>query len=222
MAETWAMRLYQSPEWQALRLGLIQSRGLLCQKCGRLVTDETKLIGHHIQELTPENVTDPNIALNPDNIELICDKCHNEEHHRFGHRSQVIYIVYGAPCSGKTTLVNQMRNRGDVIVDMDKLYSAVSGCALYDKPDSIKAVVFRARDVLLDCLRTRTGKWNKAFIIGGYPYRLQRDELAMRMGAELIYCRSTLEECLARAEERGAFAADWRRYIRRWFDEYEP
>ena len=45
---------------------------------------------------------------------------------------------------------------------------------------------------------------------------------AEQLGAQLVYCESTREECLARAKERGVFAADWEKYVRRWWNEYEP
>ena len=67
--------------------------------------------------------------------------------------------------------INQVKLRGDIIVDMDLLYEAISGCKLYDKPDNIRQVVFRVRDTLLDAVRTRLGRWNNAYIIGGYPYK---------------------------------------------------
>ena len=35
---------------------------------------------HHKIRLTPENITDPSIALNWDNLELLCKACHQEEH----------------------------------------------------------------------------------------------------------------------------------------------
>ena len=37
---------------------------------------------HHKIRLTPENISNPAIALNWDNLELLCKKCHMEEHTR--------------------------------------------------------------------------------------------------------------------------------------------
>lgn len=222
MAQSWAMELYQSKAWRDLRQALILQRGLRCEECGKLVPLPSMLIGDHVQELTPENVHDPTIALNPDNVRLVCDDCHNRKHKRFGYNSKAVYIIYGAPCSGKTTLVNQLRQRGDIIIDMDRLYQAISGCTLYDKPDNIKAAVFAARDALLDVVKTRYGQWCNAYIIGGYPHKAQREALAKKLGAQLTYCEATKEECIARAEERGQFAGAWKKYIERWFEDFEP
>jgi len=37
-------------------------------------------IVHHIIELTPENINDPNITLCFDNLRLVCRDCHAKEH----------------------------------------------------------------------------------------------------------------------------------------------
>lgn len=222
MAQSWAMELYQSKAWRDLRQVLILERGLRCEECGKLVPSPSMLIGDHVHELTPENAHDPSVALNPDNVRLICADCHNKKHQRFGYNAHKVYLVYGAPCSGKTSLVNQMRQRGDIIIDMDRLYEAVSGCSLYDKPDNIKAAVFAARDALLDVVKTRYGRWCNAFIVGGYPHKAQREALARKLGAKLVYCEATREECLARAADRGVHEGDWKRFIAKYFETFEP
>ena len=35
---------------------------------------------HHKIRLTPENINNPEIALNWENLELLCEACHHEEH----------------------------------------------------------------------------------------------------------------------------------------------
>lgn len=52
--------------------------GERCEKCGAIGTEV-----HHIIHLTPENVTDPSISLNQDNLLLLCNECHNNIHSRF-------------------------------------------------------------------------------------------------------------------------------------------
>jgi len=226
MAEQWAARLYKSVQWQKLKQCLIAQRGMRCEECGRVVVVPSLLVGHHVQPLTPENVDDATIALNPDNIRLLCHDCHDRMHRRMryaGSRARHVYLIYGAPCSGKSTRARQMMERGDLIVDRDLIYQAISGLAIYDKPDSIKANMLAAHDALIDSIMTRRGKWQQAFVIGGYPVKSERESLAMRLGAELVYCEATEAECLARAETRGKFVAElWRGYIRDWFRRYVP
>ena len=186
------------------------------------MADTSKLIAHHIQELTPETVTDASVALNPANVELVCFDCHNKAHKRYGQGTHHVYLVYGAPCSGKSTLVRQMMHRGDLVVDMDLLFYAVSGCSLYDKPDQLKSDVFAVRSLLLDRIQHRAGRWGDAYIIGGYPFKLEREELARKLGAELIFCGLPKAQCKANARaSRGNLAKAWEGYIERWFDDYQ-
>lgn len=223
MAQEWAIKFYNSKAWQDLRWKRILEENFTCQECHEnyILTPE-KLIGHHSVELSPQNITDPNIALNSSLIKIVCKKCHDKVHKRFGYnRNREITIVYGAPCSGKNTLVNQLANRGDIIVDMNRLYQAISGCALYDKPDNIRFNVFAMRDLLIEQIRTRAGKWQSAWVIGGYARKLEREALAARLGARLLWCEATIDECKARARAvHSNQYKEWCGYIERWFNDF--
>lgn len=215
---------YASEAWIKFRLGLIAERGPYCQKCGRLIENHLDIIGHHKIELTPENVHDHNISLNPDNVLLVCFDCHNKIHGRFGyHKEKGVYIVFGPPLSGKRTFVKQRVIRGDLIVDIDRIYSAVSMLPFYDKPDSLFSNVIGVYNTLIDNIRTRYGKWNNAWIIGGYADKYKREKLAEDLGAELIFCDASKEECLKRLEmdeDRQYRKDEWRKYIDKWFEQY--
>lgn len=223
MAAPWAARLYNSKEWKDLRQSLIIQRGAKCERCGKDCTFAPyELIGHHKKELTPANVNDAMIALNPDNIEIICTDCHNKEHHRFGYQhNHNVYLIYGAPCSGKSTLVRQMMHRGDMVVNMDMLYQAISGCVMYDKPDNLKGNVLRVQALLIDQIKMRYGQWGDAYIEGGYPIKAIREDMIKKLKAEPLFCEAKIEDCLAGAEVRGAFAEEWKGYIRKWFASYQ-
>ena len=71
--------------------------------------------------------------------------------------------------SGKTTWVNSVHQAGDLVVDMDSIWQCVSGLNRFQKPMALNAVVFGVRDYLIDSVRMRRGKWNNAYVIGGYP-----------------------------------------------------
>lgn len=192
---------------------------LYCEHCGKPIVRQYDCIGHHITELTEENVSDPAIALNPDNVVLIHFRCHNELHERFGYRGSIIkqvYIVYGAPCSGKSAWVDSVANRDDLILDIDRLWTAVkaSACEPFQKPDALKAIVFDLRDCILQDIRTRRGKWRNAYIIGGYPMEAERERLADMVGADKqIFIDTPREVCLQRAAEisetLAGFVSDW-------------
>lgn len=176
--------------------------GGVCAKCGG-VFDISELRPHHKVELTLDNIDDVNVTLNPDNIEVLCHDCHNAAHKRFGYAvgAKHVYLVYGSPCAGKTTYVNSVATRNDLIVDLDKIHRAICICGLYDKPAATKRVAFNVRDYLLDEVRTATPrrKWQDAYIIGTYPDRIDRDMFVQDYGAELVHIDTSKEECIKRA-----------------------
>lgn len=176
--------------------------GGVCAKCGG-VFDISELRPHHKVELTLDNIDDVNVTLNPENIEVLCHDCHNAAHKRFGYAvgAKRVYLVYGSPCAGKTTYVNSVATRNDLIVDLDKIHRAICICGLYDKPDATKRVAFNVRDYLLDEVRTATPrrKWQDAYIIGTYPDRIDRDMFVQDYGAELVHIDTSKEECIKRA-----------------------
>jgi len=176
--------------------------GGVCTKCGRIF-DLSDLRPHHKIELTLDNIDDPNITLNPDNIEVLCHECHNAEHSRFGHTvgQKRVYLVYGAPCAGKTTYVSAVATRNDLVLDFDKIHNALCICGLYDKPNAQKQVAFRIRDLILDEIRTAPPwrKWQDAYIIGTYPDRIDRERMVTDYGAELVHIATPKDECIKRA-----------------------
>lgn len=70
---------YHSPQWRRLSRAFLLSRNYICQRCGAPAE-----IAHHKQHLTAANVNNPEISLNPDNLEALCLACHNAEHFSAG------------------------------------------------------------------------------------------------------------------------------------------
>lgn len=70
---------YRSRQWQRLSRAFLLSRNYICERCGAPAE-----IAHHRRYLTPANVDDPDIALNPANLEALCLNCHNAEHFSAG------------------------------------------------------------------------------------------------------------------------------------------
>jgi len=75
MAKEYAKAFYNSKSWQTTREAYFNSQFGLCEKCGR-VGEEV----HHKKPITPFNLNDPNIALNWENLQLLCRSCHELAH----------------------------------------------------------------------------------------------------------------------------------------------
>lgn len=210
---------YTGKPWRELSFTLKTAAHGKCQRCGTIVEDMKYLIGHHKVELTEENVDDPSVSLNPVLIEIICLTCHNKEHRRFGHVKRV-FIVWGSPMSGKSTMVSDMIRYGDIVLDVDSLWQAVTMQPRYVKPDNVRFNIFALRDNLLDQIKTRHGQWCDAYVIGGYPDKYERERLAQTLGAELIFCEATRQECLNRLAQSGK-PGQWEKYVDEWWEIHE-
>ena len=69
---------YKSDAWKKAREGIILRAGGRCEICGKPGTEV-----HHKIHLTLDSLDDPDIALNPGNLILLCKDCHNKMHGRF-------------------------------------------------------------------------------------------------------------------------------------------
>jgi len=213
---------YKSDEWRGLRAMLMQERTnadgeIICAHCGKPIVKSYDCIGHHKIHLTDENVNDYRISLNPELVELIHFKCHNKEHKRFEGNRQEVYLVYGSPCSGKTTYVNSVTDGDDLIVDIDSIWTSLSSNDRLHKSPRLKQNVFGVRDCLLDQIKMRLGNWCNAYVIGGYPLRSDRDRLCDQLRATPIFIEESREVCLERAPN-----PMWRGFVEDWFLDYVP
>ena len=207
---------------QHIRHDRLNGDGLtICEYCGKPIIKEYDCIAHHQTYLTEENVNDYDISLNPDNIMLVHHKCHNIIHDKLSYRGRKVYMVYGAPLAGKETYVNGVKCDGDLIVNIDSIWQCVSGGN--GKPNRLKSIVFGIRDYMLDSIKYRRGKWNNAYIIGGYPLISERERLCKELGAEEIFIDTPKEECLRRLETcEDRDKEEYTKYILGWFDTYIP
>ena len=211
---------YYSKAWRkfanALKIERANENGeIICARCGKPIVKAYDCIAHHRIELNDSNVNDANVAFNPENVELIHFRCHNEEHGRFGGLTQRVYIVYGSPCAGKTTWVRNNANADDLILDIDALWESVCLSDRYHKPNRLKANVFALRDCLLEQIAQRKGKWRNAFVVGCYPLQTERERLADVLNAELVFVEESKDVCMSRA-----ITDDWKKYVEEWFNDY--
>lgn len=70
-----AKAFYLSKEWRRARAYVFNRDAGLCVRCGALGE-----IVHHKEHLTPQNISNPEIALGEDNLELLCRNCHALAH----------------------------------------------------------------------------------------------------------------------------------------------
>lgn len=78
--QEWAEAFYKSGAWVNCRRAYAKQHGYLCERCldrGIFTTGE---IVHHKIHLTQNNINNPEITLNPENLMLVCRECHGALH----------------------------------------------------------------------------------------------------------------------------------------------
>lgn len=239
------MQFYNGTDWAYCKAQVTDERikrdgALYCEHCGRLLTknfnpnernNKHAIVYHHIRYLTNDNVNDASISINPNNIAVLCWDCHNIEHKRFtgGYQraEKKVYIITGAPLSGKTTWVRERVSEGDIVLDIDDIWQTISGMPRYVKPKAFKDLVFNIRREIKNYIASAgLGSWRNAFIIEGKlntPVdRKNEAEKYKAHNVELIEMEATREECLNRlyANPNGRDIKAYEEYINDYYDNY--
>jgi 5-methylcytosine-specific restriction endonuclease McrA len=79
MARDFAKQFYNSTRWLKVRQAVLSKKHGICERCGKAFPSK-ELIVHHRIHLDENNINDPNITLNQDNLELLCHNCHAATH----------------------------------------------------------------------------------------------------------------------------------------------
>lgn len=232
---------YAGDDWSNCKARVLADRlkngAVYCEHCGGIIlknfnpqekNNAGAMVFHHKIPLTAANMNNAAISINPSNIAILHWQCHNEVHRRFtGQNTQPekkIYLITGAPCSGKTTFARERMEAGDLIVDIDDIWQQISGQPRYTKPVAVKPIVFKTRDEQEDQVRIGAGTWRNAFIIRGLPLPMDRKRLAERLGAEVITIDTPKEECLERLRNnpQGRDVAEYEKHIENYFMMFSP
>jgi len=86
MAKPFARRFYSSKAWQDCRNEYARKQHYLCEDCLRRGIYKPGEIVHHRIEIDPITIEVPEIALNFNNLELLCRDCHARRHDLQGGR----------------------------------------------------------------------------------------------------------------------------------------
>lgn len=250
MSKPFAKKFYKSAAWTGCREAYVSERiridGGLCERC----RDQAGAELHHVIPLTPNNINDANITVNWDNLKWLCKDCHFIEHRKLilekfekarrAKKTTVrngfyfdsngewvrmsVYIVWGSPASGKTTLVSERMTPGDLVVDLDNLKQAISLQPTFDAAPGILKIALSLRDYLYELIAARAVDCPHVWIIATLPRRSEREELAAKLDAELIHCPADYHECIRRAGEDNSRRDKTlqRAMIDKYFEQYEP
>ena len=75
MAQDYAKGFYHSKAWRNTQAAYMTSQCYVCERCGGVAR-----VVHHKRYITPQNISDPYVTLDWNNLEALCMDCHNAEH----------------------------------------------------------------------------------------------------------------------------------------------
>jgi len=110
---------------------------------------------------------------------------------------RAVYIVDGAPGSGKTTYVQKRKQPGDIIMDLDMIVSALQG-DIISHPDynPVMEIALSVRDTICEAIEKRQRAWNTAYIITSNPNKKAVEQLAGRLKGRVISMDTDVETCI--------------------------
>ena len=124
-------------------------------------------------------------------------------------------VIWGAPCSGKTSYVKRHAKPGDLVFDYDALYQAISFLPSKIRSPGLKSVMFELSDAVHEIIEKHPEL--DAWIITATKDKARAESLVKRFNATLVYLEINREEAHERCDKDNR-PEIWRSYIDEWFD----
>lgn len=130
-----------------------------------------------------------------------------------------VCAIVGAPCAGKSTLVGNLAQPGDLVVEFDRLNMALSPVGDHEHHDPLKTYTYAAHNAVLRRLRYPSDL-RAAFLTALAPTNTQRARYLVGPSASLIVLAVDWDVAHARAEAANR-PASWHELIDEYFADYE-
>lgn len=126
----------------------------------------------------------------------------------------MVYLIYGSPCSGKSTYIKEHMQRGDVVCDVDDIYASISGQDPHSANFHIYNIAIEMWNNLTKIVHDRKGKWNDVYVTSIANTKEKLKEDMERVNADkCIFMNTPIDVCLERANNRPPYfkwiIADW-------------
>lgn len=128
----------------------------------------------------------------------------------------MVYLVYGSPCSGKSTYIKEHKQDGDIVCDVDRLYSAISLNGEHQTELYAQEFASMLHKEMIEIIRERKGHWKNVYVVSLANTKEKLQAEKERINAdECIFIDTPYEVCMERAKER-PFYFQW--IIQEWFE----
>lgn len=206
----YARKFYNSKKWKKARAAYVTARvktdGGICERCKVKPGEEV----HHIEMITPGNINNPNITLNPKNFMFVCRDCHFAIHREITfqqfHRLEVlndkglyfdskgdlkqmgVKIVNGAlKDKAYADIIRPQRNKQDIVIDWERIQDAWD-CGLEPSTSNTWNLTDRIYENILGLIQDRDSviDCKTVWIVTDIPQMKKVEALANRLNAEVL------------------------------------
>lgn len=223
--------IYQTARWRKLST-IYREKHPWCKRCMEL-GDVT--LAEHVDHIIP--ISEGGEVFVEENLQGLCVSCHNAKTRSDEVRirekplsisaemenTDRITIICGPPGAGQDDYVKEKMLEGDLIIDLDKIYSALSGLEEYNKPHELLTYVLAAKDAVIRRLAEEV-RCRHAFVISGSPKIEDRNKLGRLLRtSNIVVLTKTISECLANIasdERRNEKLEQWEELVRNWWFQY--
>lgn len=132
-----------------------------------------------------------------------------------------IYIVCGAPGSGKSTYVNANAKTDDLVIDLDKIIMQYTNKPLYSNTEKYINVAIEKRNEILNSINSYKSK--RVWFIVSAPTSSERKHWKEQLGGTVILLNTSKEECYRRLENDNMRSNNVMKYkiaTKNWFMNY--
>ena len=132
----------------------------------------------------------------------------------------MVFLIYGPPGAGKTTYAKKYMSPGDVLVDFDLIYQALTAAPVHERTNILFDRVEDCRKYLINTI-DRYPEVRNTWVVMCAPKREDREPFR-KTGATLKLIKESAPVCIGRCRERGENWERWEKAIKKWFEDYEP
>ena len=137
-----------------------------------------------------------------------------------GKNKEMVYLICGPPGCGKSTYVKNHIVDGDIVIDFDLLYRALTLADDHKGEQILFERVNQCRWYLIDTISAFPEVRNTWIIIGA-PEDEHIDYVEKTLGGKVLYLDEFKRTCVRRCVARGGDYELWRQILDEWFAKHD-
>ena len=212
--------LYNTAKWKRVRLQFLFSN----PRCIMCIASGKQTPANEVDHIIP-HCGDADLFWSEENYQSLCKSCHSSKTFyetikttrlpkNIKPLSNNIIILFGPPCSGKTTWANTQTAK---VIDFDEIKRDISGQNPYDMDSKYLSMCIAVRNKMIRETR------GSLIIIGTLADRNAREDWIKKLNAKSYMMVTPEYVCINRLKKSGrpntqGFVA----LIRRWFATFQP